>query len=131
MSSPRSDETKGATFTYKDPQTGELYNYSRRGSYKKNGRFLVFVKKSKGANMSEHILNQTDKAYSDEVAGYPPNCNKGYVAKDWKCVPVEEDSAEWKKGKKKNGDEEKKNGDDEEKNGKDKKKNGNPFEKKK
>ena len=74
--------------------------------------------------MSEHILNQTDKAYSDEVAGYPPNCNEGYVAKDGKCVPVEEDSAEWKKGKKKNGD-------DEEKNGKVKKKNGNPFEKKK
>ena len=25
-----------------------------------------------------------------EKAGYPPNCNEGYVAKDGKCVPVEE-----------------------------------------
>ena len=28
---------------YKDPRTGEIYYYSRRGVYKKNGRLLVFV----------------------------------------------------------------------------------------
>ena len=26
----------------------------------------------------------------DDVAGYPPSCNKGYVEKDGKCVPVNE-----------------------------------------
>ena len=26
----------------------------------------------------------------DDVAGYPPSCNEGYVEKDGKCVPVNE-----------------------------------------
>ena len=29
------------------------------------------------------------KSESDEKAGYPPNCNEGYVEKDGKCVRVE------------------------------------------
>ena len=28
-------------------------------------------------------------AQSDKDAGYPPNCNPGYKAKDGKCVPIE------------------------------------------
>ena len=31
------------------------------------------------------------KLESDEKAGYPPNCNKGYVEKDGKCVPIKRD----------------------------------------
>ena len=27
---------------------------------------------------------------ADQIAGYPPNCNEGYVEKDGKCVPVNE-----------------------------------------
>ena len=30
-------------FAYKDIMTGEIYYYSRRGVYRKNGRLLVFV----------------------------------------------------------------------------------------
>ena len=30
-------------FKYKDPLTGEIYYFTRRGSYKKNGRNLIFV----------------------------------------------------------------------------------------
>jgi len=56
---------------------------------------------------------------ADEKAGYPPNCNEGYVEKDGKCVPAEKKS------------ESKKNDNDEEKNGDDKKKKENPFDKKK
>ena len=128
MPSPRKGETKqgrssGEIFIYKDPKTGEIYNYVRRGIYKKNGRFLIFVKRSRGEIMSEHILNKTARTLADEKAGYPPNCNDVYVAKDGKCVPVEGDSAEWKKDKKKKKDGEDKNGDEE--------KNGNPFDKKK
>ena len=67
---------------------------------------------------------------AEEKAGYPPNCNDGYVAKDGKCVPVEKKSESFKHGKKNDNDEEK-NGDDKKKNGDDKKKNGNPFDKKK
>jgi len=115
--------SSGEVFMYKDPKTGELYNYGRRGIYKKNGRFLVFVKRSRGEIMSEHILNKTARTLADEKAGYPPNCNDGYVAKDGKCVPVKENSESFKHAKK--------NDDDEEKNGDDKKKNGNPFDKKK
>lgn len=41
------DESNAAVFVYEDPQSGELYHYSRRGLYKKNGRTLVFVKKAR------------------------------------------------------------------------------------
>ena len=42
-------------------------------------------------------------AKADEKAGYPPNCNEGYEAKDGKCVLIEKDSEKsgWKKKKKK------------------------------
>ena len=128
MPSPRKSEnskwenkSKGA-YEYEDPKTGELFYYSRRSTYRKNGRTLVFKKRTKGETMSDHILNRVSESYSDDKAGYPPNCKEGFVAKDGKCVPVQEDEAGYKNGKKmKNG---KKNGD-----GDDEKKN--PFEKKK
>ena len=66
----------------------------------------------------EDIFNSLEQLLAEKKAGYPPNCNEGYVEKDGKCVPVEENS------------ESKKNDNDEEKNGDDKK-NGNPFDKKK
>ena len=93
-----SDKSKGA-YEYEDPKTGELFYYSRKGIYKKNGRTLVFKKQSRGEIMSDHILNRTAESYADEKAGYPPNCNKGYVAKDGKCVPVKEEEAGNKKKK--------------------------------
>ncbi len=36
------------------------------------------------------------KSKSDDKAGYPPNCNEGYVEKGGKCVPVEKDAASFK-----------------------------------
>ena len=95
-----SNKGKGAVFVYRDTKTGEFHYFSRRGTHKKNGRTLVFVKKSRGDAMSDHILNKTEKTYNDEKAGYPPNCNDGYVEKDGKCVPVEENDAKWMKNKK-------------------------------
>jgi len=121
MPSPNKGKTKAA-YEYEDPKTGELFYYSRKGVYRKNGRTLVFKKRTKGETMSDHILNRVSESYSDDKAGYPPNCKEGFVAKDGKCVPVQEDEAGYKNGKKKNGDDENKNGDDEKKN---------PFEKKK
>jgi hypothetical protein len=87
------NKSSAAVFIYRDNKTGELFQYSRKGVYKKNGRTLVFVKKSRGENMSDHILNRAAESYADEKAGYPPNCNKGYVEKDGKCVPAENDEA--------------------------------------
>jgi hypothetical protein len=81
----------------------------------------------------EDIFKSLEQLLADKKAGYPPNCNEGYVAKDGKCVPVEEKSESKKNDndKEKNGDDKKKNGDDKKKNGDDKKKkNGNPFDKK-
>ena len=72
----------------------------------------------------EDIFKSLEQLLAEKKAGYPPNCNEGYVEKDGKCVPVEENSA------KKNDNDEEKNGEDKEKNG-DKKKKGNPFDKKK
>ena len=83
------DKSSGAIFIYGDPKTGELFHYARRGIYKKNGRTLVFVKQSRGEIMSDHILNKASESYADEKAGYPPNCNEGYVEKDGNCVPKE------------------------------------------
>lgn len=33
------------------------------------------------------------KSDADKKAGYPPNCNEGYVEKDGKCVPKEGEQA--------------------------------------
>tara|TARA_R110000824_G_scaffold140233_1_gene305975 strand:+ start:8083 stop:8250 length:168 start_codon:yes stop_codon:yes gene_type:complete len=29
-------------YKYEDPRTGEIFTYSRKGTYKKNGRVLVY-----------------------------------------------------------------------------------------
>ena len=50
----KNESTEGA-YVYEDPKTGELFYYSRKGSYKKNGRSLVFKYQTKA-----HILNLVD-----------------------------------------------------------------------
>lgn len=45
---------------------------------------------------SKSLFEKADLEYrasSDEKAGYPPNCNEGYVEKDGKCVPIEEEAS--------------------------------------
>ena len=62
-------ENKGrssAAYVYEDPHTGELFYYSRRGKHRKNGRVLIFRRKSKG---SPHILNITEETYLDDTTG--------------------------------------------------------------
>ena len=83
------NKSKGA-YEYEDPNTGELFYYARKGAYRKNGRTLIFKKRTRGETVSDHILNKAAESYSDQKAGYPPNCNEGYVEKDGKCVPIEE-----------------------------------------
>ena len=85
------NKSKGA-YEYEDPKTGELFYYSRRGVYRKKGRTLIFKKRTRGETMSDHILNRTSESYADKKAGYPPNCNEGYVEKDGKCVSVKKDA---------------------------------------
>jgi len=36
------------------------------------------------------------KSESDDKAGYPPNCNEGYVEKDGKCVPLKKEEASFR-----------------------------------
>jgi len=48
--------------------------------------------------MDNHALEidfteQIRQLEADKKAGYPPNCNEGYEAKDGKCVKIIEDSA--------------------------------------
>jgi hypothetical protein len=43
------------------------------------------------------FTEQIKQLEADKKAGYPPNCNEGYVEKDGKCVPAEEDEAKHKK----------------------------------
>jgi len=87
-------KSSAGIFIYEDPKTGELYHYSRKGIYKKSGRTLTFIKQSKGETMKD-IITQIDEIMqdiaADEKAGYPPNCNPGYVEKDGKCVPKDEE----------------------------------------
>ena len=35
------------------------------------------------------MFDSLEQLLADKKAGYPPNCNEGYVEKDGKCVPVE------------------------------------------
>jgi len=82
------------SYIYKDPKTGELYHYSRKGLYKKSGRTLKFVKQTRGNIMAVDFIKEADellqkKNEANKKAGYPPNCNEGYVEKDGKCVPVD------------------------------------------
>ena len=58
------DESNAAVFIYRDPKTGELYHYSRRGPYKKQGRMLVFVKRA----ASEYI-DVGEKSEASEYQG--------------------------------------------------------------
>lgn len=41
---PRAGKSK-ASYKYEDPKTGQVYEYERKGIYKKDGRFLVFKEK--------------------------------------------------------------------------------------
>ena len=56
--------TKG-DFKYKDPVTGELYFFARRGIYKRNGRTLVYVSKSSADNskpMEDYVFQDKEAA---------------------------------------------------------------------
>ena len=55
--SQNKDKSSAAIFIYEDPKTGELFHFSRRGTHRKNGRVLIFVKKAKGEVTSQQ---QTD-----------------------------------------------------------------------
>jgi len=43
------------------------------------------------------FTEQIKQLQAEKEAGYPPNCNEGYEAKDGKCVKIVEDNAK-KKG---------------------------------
>ena len=87
MSSSKKNEKQkdfvstGGVYVYEDPITRELFYYSRRGLHRKNGRLLIFKGKA-------HILDRAEQSYSDDKAGYPPNCNEGHHEEDGKCVPT-------------------------------------------
>lgn len=59
-------------------------------------RIAVCVSQSRGADRGvlqmageEIIYAEITQEVADEKAGYPPNCNEGYIEKDGKCVPME------------------------------------------
>ena len=117
---PSKGKSSGAIFIYQDPKTSEIYHFARKGVYRKNGRILIFVKKSRGETMSDHILNRAAKSHAEEAErtqapkndpfGYKDGgkvCPKGqkWDSKVEKCLPVEGNDAEWN-FKKKDDDEE-------------------------
>ena len=42
------------------------------------------------------LTEQIKQLQAEKEAGYPPNCNEGYEAKDGKCVKIVEDNAKKK-----------------------------------
>ena len=50
---------------------------------------------------TEDILKSVQELIADQKAGYPPNCNEGYVEKDGKCVPESDAEGYWADKKKK------------------------------
>lgn len=81
----KDEDPSHAGYKYEDPRTGEVYTFKRKGVYKKNGRVLVPVS-------GNHKDSPYDNSQSDEDAGYPPNCNEGYIEKDGKCIPIKGDN---------------------------------------
>ena len=65
------------------------------GRYKGDMSFDEFKSKlkNKASRMGCSIPKswQEEEADADEKAGYPPNCNEGYVEKNGKCVPVKKE----------------------------------------
>ena len=53
----------------------------------KDKLFITKKQKEIYSNLWKKV-NETPVSEADDKAGYPPNCNKGYVEKDGKCVPV-------------------------------------------
>jgi hypothetical protein len=52
-------------------------------------KFISSEKKKTYAGLWEkNKVDKTPTVEADEKAGYPPNCNEGYVEKDGKCVPT-------------------------------------------
>jgi hypothetical protein len=51
-------------------------------------KFISSEKKKVYAELWKKSKNKAPIIEADEKAGYPPNCNKGYVEKDGKCVPI-------------------------------------------
>tara|TARA_Y100000034_G_C6684187_1_gene300900 strand:+ start:280 stop:471 length:192 start_codon:yes stop_codon:yes gene_type:complete len=55
--------------------------------------------------MKPYKIFEALKKYSDikadKDAGYPPNCNDGYIEKDGKCVPEKDTESDWNDKKKK------------------------------
>jgi len=49
--------------------------------------FITKKKKELYSNLWEKV-NEVPLVEADEKAGYPPNCNKGYVEKGGKCIPA-------------------------------------------
>lgn len=58
---PKSWKKAQSKFKYKDPVSGEYFYYERQGVYKKDGRSLVFVGKSK-ANVTEYMFDTKEEA---------------------------------------------------------------------
>lgn len=69
----------------------------------KDNKQAVAICMSQFRKKSKSLFEKADREYrtsmsmeqtiSDEKAGYPPNCNEGYVEKDGKCVPIEEEAS--------------------------------------
>ena len=69
----------------------------------KDNKQAVAICMSQFRKKSKSLFEKADREYrasmrmeqtiSYEKAGYPPNCNEGYVEKDGKCVPIEEETS--------------------------------------
>tara|TARA_R100001244_G_scaffold120025_2_gene89611 strand:+ start:1302 stop:1760 length:459 start_codon:yes stop_codon:yes gene_type:complete len=50
---------------------------------------VCMSKAADGLSLIEAVdLQSRYNSEADEKAGYPPNCNEGYIEKDGKCVPI-------------------------------------------
>ena len=60
----KNQSTEGA-YVYEDPKTGELFHYSRKGSYRKNGRSLIFKGKAHILNLVAHNAGKMNEYVFD------------------------------------------------------------------
>lgn len=69
------------TYQYEDIRTGQIYYYTRKGTYKKDGRYLRFVGKADNVFLERPYRGDTDlKPYNVLVAGDDSQLMKVYCS---------------------------------------------------
>lgn len=67
--------TLSASYKYENPKTGEIYYFSRKGSYKRDGVYLVFVSRGEDISLYNPFVMSDTKPYGVFILGEDDQLN--------------------------------------------------------